>query len=89
MIAHKLRVVRMQIRPLYFSEQGAATYCGITEHLFESLHKKGVGPAYIKLTRKTIIYAKRDLDTWLGEHRIEPGTKTKASFDDVLKEIAA
>lgn len=49
----------------YMSPQEAATYCGVSAKTLEGWRRQGIGPPYIKVSRKLIKYNVNALDLWL------------------------
>lgn len=50
----------------------AAEYLGISESWLEKLRLSGLGPRFIRLGRRAVVYDERDLDRWLDGHRERP-----------------
>ncbi len=46
----------------------ASTYLGLGASTLEKLRMTGKGPVYLKIGRRCL-YAQRDLDAWLAQHR--------------------
>lgn len=48
---------------------GASQYLNVSGSTLIRWRAKGIGPAYIKLSRKLIRYKLEDLDAYISEHR--------------------
>lgn len=63
--------VRPAATPVWLSpEQVCARVPGMTIGHLQELRKTGLGPAYSKPTRKTVIYSAADVDEWVRRARV-------------------
>ena len=50
----------------------AAKYCGVPAPFLANAARRRTGPPVFKLSQRTVLYSKVDLDKWLATTRIEP-----------------
>ncbi len=61
------------VSPDYFdqllNEQDAARFLGYTVRALQNWRVRGGGPAFIKISSRSIRYCRRDLIAWIEKHR--------------------
>lgn len=53
----------------------AAALLGVAFRTLASYRQRGTGPAYSKLSYRTVVYSRRDIETYLAECRVAPQRK--------------
>lgn len=59
-------VVTNDARPLAVKEAGASEITGIAAKTLKNWRALGIGPTYIKVNGKTVLYLIEDLESWLN-----------------------
>jgi hypothetical protein len=49
--------------------EDAARFLGFTTSALEGWRRRGVGPAFLRISRRAVRYRRRDLIEWSAEHR--------------------
>jgi hypothetical protein len=55
------------------NEQLAANYLGFTARTLQTWRVRGVGPAFVKISKRAVRYRKCDLNSWVSD-RIKTST---------------
>ena len=58
----------------------AAEYCGFPSYFLRNLRHRGKGARYYKITGRTVLYEKSDLDEWLKSIKVEPNSNTTSGM---------
>lgn len=86
--------------PGYFREGEAAKFANVSRALLRKWRRLGIGPPYIRLGKRLVLYERKDLEAFLGRHRVAverhdrlasccAGTApTKSAFVERAREIS-
>ncbi len=55
---------------LSYKPKEAAQVLGVSKRTLEDWRARGIGPAYVKETERTILYPRRGLEAWLERRAV-------------------
>lgn len=53
------------------SNTETARILGVTPHYLDNLRYRKMGPAYIRLTQRKVMYAPRAVNEWMASHTVK------------------
>ncbi|MGE4536167.1 MAG: helix-turn-helix transcriptional regulator [Desulfovibrio sp.] len=60
----------MLVEQLAYKPKDAARVLGVSKRTLEDWRARGLGPAYVKETERTILYPRRGLELWLEKRAV-------------------
>ena len=67
------------------NEQEAANFLGFSVRALQNWRVRGGGPEYVRVSRRSVRYRRRDLVRW-SEERLEPHTSASSSLQQGVRE---
>ncbi|MEJ5218853.1 helix-turn-helix domain-containing protein [Cognatishimia sp. D5M38] len=57
------------VETTYLKTAQAASFTGLSRSTLEKMRVNGIGPTYLKLSARCVLYSISDLTNWLNSHR--------------------